>query len=97
MVPVVGVAHVALAQVRIDLGRRDVRVAQQGLDGAEVGAALDQVGRKAVSELVRGHRTSDARSERVLPEALKPALAREPTTPAVQEHVRVAACKVECT
>src|ERR1700759_1537018 len=51
--PVVEGAQVAARQVRVDLGRADVGVAQHGLHGAQIGAALDEVGRERVPQLVR--------------------------------------------
>src|SRR6478752_5120798 len=46
--------------VCIDLGRRDVRVAEHLLDGAEVGAAFEEMGGEGVAEGVRGNRLRDA-------------------------------------
>ena len=44
MVTGVELAQVFLADPRVDLGRRDVGVAEQHLEGPQIGAALEQVG-----------------------------------------------------
>ena len=49
----VGLAPAPVGDVRVDLGRREVGVAEHLLDAAEVGAALEQVGRERVAEQVR--------------------------------------------
>src|SRR5690242_8414169 len=46
----------AQSKVRIDLRGGDVRVAEEGLDGAEIGSAFDHVGGAAVAEHVRAGR-----------------------------------------
>ena len=46
-------AQVTARQVGVDLGGADVGVAEHRLHGAEVGAALDEVGRERVAQLVR--------------------------------------------
>src|SRR4029079_19703570 len=46
--------------VRIDLRRRDVRVPEHLLDGAEVGAAFEEMGGEGVAEGVRRNRLCDA-------------------------------------
>jgi hypothetical protein len=45
-------AQVVAGDVGVDLRGGDVGVAEHGLDGAEVGAVLEQVGGEAVAELV---------------------------------------------
>ena len=52
--------------VGVDLGRRDRRVAEQLLDGAEIGAAIEEVRREAVAERVRRRAAADAGLERAL-------------------------------
>ena len=42
-----------LIHVRIDLGRRNIGVAQHFLNNAQIGAIAEQVGREAVPEKVR--------------------------------------------
>ena len=49
-----------VVDVGVDLGGGDVGVAQDFLYGAEVGAALEEVGAEAVSEGVRGEAAGDA-------------------------------------
>ena len=50
MEPVVDVAHPLFEHVRVNLRRRQVGVPEHHLNGAEVGAALEKVGRKRVSK-----------------------------------------------
>ena len=50
MVPVDHLRQAIGRHVRIDLGRGDVGVAEQGLDDAEVGAALEQMGGEGVAQ-----------------------------------------------
>lgn len=54
MGPVVDLGQVLEVQPGIDLGGRDLRMAQQLLHGAQVAAGLQQVAGKAVQELL-GH------------------------------------------
>ena len=49
------------ADVGVDLRGGDVGVAEHGLDRAQVGAALEQMGRERVAQLVRGDVAGDAR------------------------------------
>ena len=51
---VVHLGQVLEVEVGVNLGRTDVRVAQHFLDTSEVAARLQQVGRKAVPQGVRG-------------------------------------------
>jgi hypothetical protein len=55
MCPVVQLATPRIGYVGVDLGRRHVGVAQHLLDGAQVGAALQQVRRERVAEEVGVH------------------------------------------
>jgi hypothetical protein len=50
--------------VRVDLRRREVRVPEQLLDGAEIGAAVEEVRREAVPQRVRRGAAADAGLER---------------------------------
>ncbi len=50
MVPIVGGAKMPVGNVRVDLRRRDVAMAQQRLHRTRVCAALQQMGRKAVAQ-----------------------------------------------
>ena len=49
-----------VGDVGVDLGGGDVGVAEQGLDGAEVGAVHEKVGSEAVAEGVGGNMLGDA-------------------------------------
>ena len=53
MGPVVDAAQAATVDVAVDLGRRERAVPEQLLDHAEVGTALQQVGRERVPQPVR--------------------------------------------
>ena len=50
MEPVVEASQPLLVDVGVDLGGRDVGVAEHRLDRAEVGAVLEQVGGEAVPQ-----------------------------------------------
>ena len=49
------VAEMGIGDVGVDLGRGDVGVAEKRLNATEIGAVLEKIGRKAVSERVRSH------------------------------------------
>lgn len=51
---VVDFFHALGGDVGVDLGGAEAGVAEEGLDAAEVGAVVEEVGGEAVSELVRG-------------------------------------------
>src|SRR2546428_10804062 len=51
--PVIGLHEMAEVDVRVALCRREARVAEELLDGAEVGTGAQQVGGKGVAERVR--------------------------------------------
>lgn len=53
-------AQMAAVQMHVDFGGADVFVAEHGLDGAEVGSALEQMGGKAVAEGVGADVFGDA-------------------------------------
>ena len=53
MGPAVDVPDPFAGQVRVELGRGDTRMAEQLLDDAQVGAALEQVRRERVAQRVR--------------------------------------------
>lgn len=53
-------AQMAAVQMHVDFGGADVFVAEHGLDGAEVGSALEQMGGKAVAEGVGADVLGDA-------------------------------------
>lgn len=53
-------AEMGVGDMGVDLGRRDVRVAEHGLDGTEVGAVHQEVGREGMTEGVGGDMLRDA-------------------------------------
>ena len=53
-------AQPRLEHVRVDLRRRQIGVAEHHLDGAQVGAALEQVRRERVAQHVRAERARQA-------------------------------------
>src|SRR5688572_354690 len=73
----------------VDLRRREVGVAEHGLDGAEVGAALEQVRRERVTQDVRAEMTAHTGGESVLLQQLPEPEAGEPcSTAGVDEQPR---------
>lgn len=56
----VDVAEVGVGDVGVDLGGGDVGVAEEALDGADVGAVHEEVSGEGVSEGVRGDVFGDA-------------------------------------
>src|SRR3954470_12516197 len=89
MRPVVQLATARIGYVRIELGRRQIRVAEHLLDGAEVGAALQQVGRERVPQDVRMDAVRvESRLLRQLAEDQERAGARERAALGVQEQLR---------
>src|SRR4051812_35172701 len=79
----------AIGYGRVELGRPEIGVAQHLLDGTEIRAALEEVGREGVAEKVRMHTFRlEPRSPRELPEDQEGARARECTAPGVQEQLR---------
>src|SRR5262245_14034756 len=65
--------------LRVDLSRRDVGVSEHRLDGAQIGAALDEVGRERVTQLVRrdvAGGKSYTRAPRIVAKQLPERLAR---------------------
>src|SRR5581483_3188166 len=73
MVAVVHRAHAMLQHVRVNLRRREIRVAKHQLDCAQVGAALQQVRREGMTQHVRADGRAQACLARIrledLPEA----------------------------
>ena len=55
MVSAVDVAEASRVDMRVYLGRADVRVAEKLLDRADVGAVLEHVRSKAVAKDMRGY------------------------------------------
>jgi hypothetical protein len=58
---IVDAPEAAAVDVRVDLRRRERAVAEELLDHAQVGAALEQVRREGVAELVRVRRQAAQR------------------------------------
>src|SRR5213080_3000770 len=56
-------ARPALEHVRVDHGRGDVPVPQQLLDGADLGAGFEEVGREAVAQGVAARPLGQPRGE----------------------------------
>src|SRR2546425_12417898 len=65
----------------VDLGRCDVGVAEHGLHGAQVGAALEQMAREGVAEHVRRHLGPESGARRGAADDDPERLAREPPPP----------------
>ena len=72
--------------VRVDLRRRNVDVSEHLLDGAQIGAALEQVRREGVTQRVRRDGLRDAGLIDVLAENLPGAHAREWLAARVQKE-----------
>src|SRR3954451_11977050 len=72
----------------VDLGRGDRGVAEQLLDGPEVGAAVEQVGREGVAQGVRGDAAVDRGVARPHPQAAPDVGGREPAA-GLREEERV--------
>ena len=71
MEPVVQTLQPLLVDVRIDLGRRDVRMPEHHLDRAQIRPVLQEMGREAVPQHVRRELADaglDAVGREVLPE-----------------------------
>src|SRR3990172_1983593 len=79
--------EVAALDVRVDLGGRDVGVAQHGLDGPQIGAASEEVRRERVAQLVGGDAPRYAGSARVPAEELPEALPGHAGAPRCDEQV----------
>src|ERR1700741_5662812 len=56
MEPIVHGAQPRLEDVRVDLRRREIRVAQHHLDGPQVGAAIEQVRGERMADDMRAER-----------------------------------------
>ena len=48
-------SKLAISDVRIDLGRTDVGMAEEHLDGTQVGPIAEEIGSEAVSDHMRRH------------------------------------------
>ena len=72
--------------VRVLLRRRQAGVAEQLLDGAQVGAGAEQVGGEAVAQRVRADLAGDAAGQRVGVDEARHRAHRQPAAAPVQEH-----------
>src|SRR3569623_3243336 len=91
--------HAGAADVRVDFGRRDIGVAEQRLDRAEVRAVLDEVRRERVAHLVGRDLAAGqphAGLARVGPERLPEPLARHGSAALCQEHAALRRVYEEC-
>ncbi len=82
--------HPLFEHVRVDLRRREIRVAEHHLDRAQIGAALEQVRRKRMPQHVRAERAATARLPRVALQDLPEPDARQagPAAARVDEQPR---------
>src|SRR5262245_28510971 len=89
--PVVDLPQPRLEDVRVDLRRREIGVAEHQLDGAQVGASLERMGRKRVPQHVRTERARQMRAASMLLQDLPEADAAERAAARVDEQARRAA------
>src|SRR4051794_39444947 len=75
-------------EVRVDLRRGDVRVAEHLLQGAQVAPSGQQVGGEGVAEGVRAHLVLEPGRARVALDDLVEALARQAAAAVVDEQAR---------
>src|SRR5690242_3777132 len=85
---VVLLAGVLRADLRVDLGRRDVRVAEELLHLAQAGAGAEHMRREAVAQSVRRHAPGKAGIAGVALEDEPEALAGQPLAAPVDEERR---------
>src|SRR5690554_4177935 len=76
MMPLVDLAKMIVAEVRIDLGRPDVGMAKKHLNDAKIGAISKKVRRKRMAEPVGAHVFFNARFARVISNEFPKSLAR---------------------
>src|SRR3989442_1835205 len=80
----------------VDLGCCDVGVAEHGLHGAQVGAALEEMAREGVTEYVRRHLGPESGARRGAADDDPERLAREPPPARVHEEAAaIAPTRVE--
>ena len=77
--------------VGVDLGRGQISVSEQFLDAAEVGTAVQQVGREAVPEGMRAGGIVESGRDQMILEQPSDAAGRQPGSVAVQEDGRLLA------
>src|SRR3954454_614068 len=87
----VDVLQAVTRQVRVQLGRRHVGVAEHLLNRAQVAAAGQQVGGEGVAQGVRAHAVGQAGARRVPADDLVEALARQLPAAEVHEQVHLGA------
>ena len=75
-----------LRDVGVDLGCRQITVAEQLLDAAEIGTAIQQVGGEAVPQRVRAGRVNQARTQQVSLQQSTDAARCQPGASLVQEQ-----------
>src|SRR5438128_1994820 len=80
---VVGFHQSAEVDVRVALRRREARMTEQLLDGAQIGARAEQVGREGVPERVRSRFVGASRREHVTLHVARDASRREPAAAGV--------------
>lgn len=89
------VVQALAADVRVDLGGRDVGMTEHGLHRAEVGAPFEEVRREAMAQFVRVDVLHDPRDGRVSLDVLPERLSGEwPTAHAEEHHPRVHAARL---
>src|SRR6056297_3527877 len=89
VVPVVKVLQAGLGHVRVDLGRRQVRVPQQHLDDAQVRAVVEHVRGEGVAKLVRRQARAETEDDRVVADPLPDGLAGQAATASRNEDLLV--------
>src|ERR1043166_7070465 len=96
MKSIVDLAQTRLQDVRVNLRRRQVRVPEHCLNGAQIGAALEQMRRKRVPQHVRTQMRANARAAAVRLQQFPEAEPREPAAiAAVDEQPRAVAPSCE--
>src|ERR1043166_9485694 len=93
MVATVHLAEPARRDVRVDLGRRDVRMPEERLHDPQVGPAGEEMGREGVAEGMWGDAAAEARARLPAPDELPDRLPRErpPARSEEDERARPAA------
>src|SRR5580765_832545 len=97
MKSVVDLSQTRFEHMSVNLRGRQVRVAEHGLNGAQIGATLEQIRREGMTEHVRAQRRPDAGRGAVLLEELPEADARQaPAVTCVDEEPRAVTPLAEC-
>src|ERR1700760_3354702 len=78
-------------EVRVDLRRREIRMAEHLLQRTQIAAAREQMRRERVAQRVRAHPRLETCAARVPLDDLVETLARQSRAPAVDEQLRLAA------